>query len=76
MSYSFGGSWERAYDVWKTSPPEEEDSKFKCDCCGDNLWVDDKYMEINGEVYCHYCAEDWFENQWQKAKWEQCYGDE
>ena len=63
----------KAYDDWKTSPPEDKPSKLRCYCCGDSIWPDDKYMDIEGEIYCHYCAEDWFEDQWQKASIDQCY---
>lgn len=69
-------SWleSKQYDDWRCNPPEEE-SHIKCACCNDNLWTDDKYMEIEGEIYCHYCAEDWFESQWQKVTDEQCCGE-
>ena len=68
-------AWARDYDRWKTSPPEEEESAFKCTCCDTDLWTDDKYMEIEGEIYCEECARDWFESQWQKVTDEQCCGE-
>lgn len=68
-------SWleSKAYDDWKTTPPEPKESKFRCTCCDEEIYPDDKYWNIEGEKYCYACARDWFEDQMCVATWEQCY---
>lgn len=48
-----------AYDKWKTTPPDEPESKCKCCKCGEFLFEDDEYWELDDEIYCEDCAEDW-----------------
>lgn len=64
------------YDDWKTSPPEPIESRFKCTCCGEDLYLGDPYWDIEGEHYCADCAEEWFNDQKSKVTEEQCYGEE
>ena len=76
MSFSFGGSWEHSCDVWKTTPPEPAESKFKCDKCGEEFYPDDPVYECDCENLCKDCALEWLNDKWHYATWEQCYGDD
>ena len=49
------------YDDWKTTPPEPEGSKCRCKACGEELFEDDEYFELDDEIYCENCAEEWLE---------------
>ena len=66
----------KEYDEWKTTPPERKESAFKCTCCGEELYPDDKYWDIEGEHYCYECATDWFNDNWRYVTEEQCFGNE
>jgi hypothetical protein len=48
-----------AYDAWKTSPPDNWDTKCKCSQCGVELFEDENYWDLDDEVYCEECAKDW-----------------
>jgi len=65
----------KAYDDWKTSPPEPRESAFKCTCCGESLYPGDFYWDIEGEHYCTECAEEWFSDQKTVVTEEQFYGE-
>ena len=56
-------NWEKTYDSWKTTPPEydEPTSQCKCNNCGEELFEGDEYYELDGEVLCRYCAEEWLD---------------
>ena len=53
--------WEYELDKWLTTPPDEPESKCKCCKCGEELLPDDSYFELDDELYCEICAEDWLE---------------
>ena len=59
----FDNSWldDCRYDAWKTSPPEDPEPETKCKCshCGEPLYYDDEYWELDDEIYCEDCAVDW-----------------
>lgn len=74
MGFTFGGL-EHDYDVWRTTPPDEPESKFRCTCCGEEMFPDDDYYDIEGEHFCKDCAEEWFEEQRHKVTEGQCYGE-
>lgn len=65
----------KAYDDWKTSPPDPIESEFKCTCCGESLFPGDPYWDIEGEHYCEDCANEWFNDQKVTVTEEQCYGE-
>lgn len=49
-----------SYDLWKTTPPDDEE-KTACRCCfcKEPLYFDDEYWELDDEIYCEDCANDW-----------------
>lgn len=51
-----------AYDRWKTTPPEPEESKYKCIECECDLYPGDDAYELDGYVYCEDHAKEWFES--------------
>lgn len=53
--------WERKYDEWKTTPPERPESQCKCKYCGEELFEDEEYWELDGEILCERCADEWLE---------------
>ena len=50
-----------SYDMWKTATPDEFEPESKCKCkyCGESLFEDDEYYELDGEILCEDCAEEW-----------------
>lgn len=67
-------SWEHSYDKWKTTPPEPQESNFKCDRCGEEFYPDDQVYECDCENLCKECAVEWLNDKWHYVTWEQCYG--
>ena len=50
----------RDYDDWKLNPPEDiAETKCKCSFCKEPLYYDDEYWELDGEIFCEECAEEW-----------------
>ena len=68
----------KAYDDWKCNPPEESApvSKCKCHYCNDELLPDDEYYELDGEIVCEFCAEEWLEGKKNWVTEDMAYGDE
>lgn len=54
-----------SYDRWKTTPPDEPESKCKCSYCGENLYEGDYYFKFYDELFCERCADEWIEEQKQ-----------
>jgi len=48
-----------AYDTWKTTPPDEPETKCKCSKCEEELYEGDDYYELDDEILCEDCAEEW-----------------
>ena len=61
--------WQNELDKWLTTPPEEQESKLVCADCGNEIYPDEKFYNINGRIYCEDCIEDYAEY----ATEEQCY---
>ena len=74
MSFCFG-DLDRAYDVWKTTPPDEEVSKVICDGCDSYIYPDEKVYEIDGCRFCEDCARDWLEQQAHSVTYEEAEGE-
>ena len=51
-----------SYDRWKLDPPEPKESHCKCAWCGEELFFDDEYWELDDEILCEDCAEKWLDN--------------
>lgn len=50
-----------SYDIWKTTPPEDGESQCKCQRCGEDLFCDDEYWELDDEILCSECAHEWLD---------------
>lgn len=55
------GDWEDYYDKWKTTPPDDGETACKCSFCGEPLYYDDEYWELDDEIFCEDCAEKWLD---------------
>lgn len=68
---------DRAYDVWKTTPPEDDmrTSRVTCSVCGECIYPDEEYYDFEGEIFCKYHGEEHFQTYKQTATYEDCYGD-
>lgn len=55
-------SWETSYDAWKTTPPDDDDTKCECAWCHEKLYYDDEYWELDDEILCEDCAQKWLDN--------------
>ena len=66
--------WQASYDRMLANPPEE-DSKFHCDHCGEPIFPEERYYDVEGEYLCRECALEWLEDQYRFATEEQCYGE-
>lgn len=64
----------KGYDDWKLNPPELKESAFKCSCCGEPLYPEDKCWKMEGEHYCHDCAREWFDYNWRYVTEDDCVG--
>ena len=62
----------KAYDDWKTTPPDAPDTDFVCGC-GCEIFPDDVYYEIEGEKMCEECAKEWLEEQKHYATYDECF---
>ena len=62
-----------AYDRWKTTPPEPEESKCKCGRCKETLYPGDEYFDCEGTLLCEECSKEWLSEQFQKVTDEMCY---
>lgn len=54
------------YDKWKTKVPEDDDkrtTKIECCICHEPLYEGDEYYELEGDIYCEVCAENWLSCQ-------------
>lgn len=69
-------SWEDSYDKWKTTPPDEPESRLHCDECKDAIYPYDKYYLVDGLCLCEDCAREWLYQQEHTATEEQCYDGE
>lgn len=69
-------SWQRDLDKWLTTPPEEPESKFYCDHCGEPMFPEEKYYKIEDENLCPDCARTWLDDQWHFVTEEMAYGEE
>lgn len=68
MIGSLGSSaLDAAYDRWKTTPPEEPESHFKCERCGLELYPGDKFYDCEGSVLCEECSKEWLSEQSQEV---------
>ena len=58
-----------SYDIWKTTPPEEGETQCHCAWCKEDLFYDDEYWELDGEILCEDCARDWlnYRRNWVSA---------
>ena len=56
-----------AYDRWKTTPPEPEESKCKCVRCKEALYPGDIYYDCEGTLLCEECSKEWLSEQFQKV---------
>lgn len=63
-----------SYDIWKTTPPERETSKCICCACKEELYPDEEYWELDGEIYCESCADNWLSSQRSWVTEEMAYG--
>ena len=68
-------SLDAAYDRWKTTPPEDRESKCKCERCGESLYPGDEYFDCEGTLLCDECSKEWLSEQFQKVTDEMCYGE-
>lgn len=64
-----------SYDLWKTTPPERKATKCKCKFCGEELYPDDEYWELDEEILCESCAEEWLEGHKNWVTEDMAYGD-
>lgn len=55
------------YDAWKTTPPEPNESGFRCDWCKCQFYVGDEYYDIDDEILCPDCAKEWLEEHRMRA---------
>lgn len=52
-----------AYDRWKTTPPDDPETHFKCERCGLELYPGDKYFDCEGSLLCDECSKEWLSEQ-------------
>ena len=64
-----------SYDLWKTTPPDEPESKCICCVCKDWFFPEDDYYNIEGDIYCHECAIEWLEQFKSQVTEEMAYGE-
>ena len=62
-----------SYDRWKTTPPEELETHFKCERCGFEFYPGDKFYDCEGYNFCRECAIEWIDEQAQTATEDMCY---
>lgn len=62
-----------AYDIWKTTPPEDRESNLKCVECKDEIYPGERIYRLEDEVYCRDCAREWLENHSEEATEDMCY---
>ena len=58
-------------DRWLTSSPDEDDTTAcKCCSCGEPLYYDDEYWELDDQIYCEDCAQEWLDGHknWVSAR--------
>lgn len=48
---------ESAYDVWKTTPPDDQDPVTYCCCCGDPIYEGEVLYTIDGGI-CETCLSE------------------
>lgn len=73
MAYSFDPDMSKRFDDWLTTPPESEESVFKCDHCKEPFFPNDEYYTIEGENLCYECAFEWLKSMCHTADEDQCY---
>ena len=64
-----------SYDKWKTTPPDSATTKCKCAWCGEELYFDDEYWELDDEILCEDCADKWLDNHKNWVSESMAYGD-
>lgn len=69
-------AWEKDLDRWLTTPPDEPESNFFCENCGEPFYPDDLVFDCDGYKYCKECAGEWLEEHATKVTEEECYGKE
>ena len=68
--------WEKYYDKWKITPPERRrSSKCICCICKEELFPDEEYYELEGDIYCEDCADNWLKQQRNWVTEDMAYGD-
>ena len=63
---------DNALDRWLTTPDEEE-SKCKCERCGESLFPGDDYYDCEGSVLCEECSKEWLSEQSQVVTYEMAF---
>ncbi len=69
-------SWQYAEDEMLANPPDRRVSKCKCYACREELQPDDEYYELDGDIYCEFCAKEWLEGHKNWVTESMAYGDE
>ena len=53
------------YDIWKLTPPEDYKAHADQECtwCRKKLYYDDEYWDLDSDVLCEDCAQEWLETK-------------
>ena len=62
------------YDIWKTTPPERESRLCKCNSCGEDLYPDEEYYDLDDGIYCEECAKEWLNDHCSYVTEDMAYG--
>ena len=65
-----------ALDRYLTTPPEPKATKCKCCKCGEDLYPDYEYFELDDEIYCEDCASEWLSGHRNWVTEDMAYGEE
>lgn len=49
-------SFLHALDIWKTTPPDDEEPVMDCDECEQPIYEEEYYYEFHGEIFCEDCV--------------------
>ena len=54
----------------------EEEPETKCHCawCGEDLYFDNEYWELDDQILCEDCAKDWLEDHKNWVSERMAYG--
>jgi hypothetical protein len=66
--------WQWSLDKMLANPPDDPDSHFKCDQCGEVFLPGDRFYQLEGENLCYRCASSWLDDQSEYATEDKCYG--